>query len=323
MRVSGEPGENPGWNASSSSAFLDIVRSADGRSFTVELNRTAFAAGVQSATVVVTPAPGTGYASTTLTVNVTAKAPAATAPAVGSFDTPADLQVVTGELGITGWAVDDVGVKSVDIYRSPLAGEPAQPNGLVYLGSASLVEGARPDIQGSFGTTPLSEKAGWGYMLLTNFLPNLGNGTFTLHVLVTDVDGHVTNLGSRRIVCQNALNVLPFGTIDTPRQGETVSGTIVNFGWALTPTGTCIPSDGSTIDVIIDNVAVGHPVYNNPRSDIATLFPGLCNSNNAIGYYMLDTTTLANGVHTIAWVARNNVGGATGMGSRYFTVANP
>jgi hypothetical protein len=323
VRVSGEPGETPVWNASSSSAFLDIVKSADGRSFTVALKQTAYTAGVQSATVVVTPAPGTGYTSTTMTVNVTAKAPAATTPATGSFDTPADLQVVTGELGITGWAIDDVGVKSIDIYRSPLAGEPTQPNGLVYLGSASLVEGARPDIQGSFGTTPLSEKAGWGYMLLTNFLPNLGNGTFTLHVFVTDVDGHVTNLGSRRIVCQNALNVLPFGTIDTPRQGETVSGTIVNFGWALTPAGTCIPSDGSTIDVIIDNVAVGHPVYNNFRPDIATLFPGLCNSNNAIGYFMLDTTTLANGVHTIAWVARNNVGGATGMGSRYFTVANP
>jgi hypothetical protein len=323
VRVSGEPGETPVWNASSSSAFLDIIRSADGRSFTVELKQTSYAAGVQSATVVVTPAPGTGYTSTTLTVNVTAKAPAATAPAVGSFDTPSEMQVVTGELGITGWAVDDLGVKSVDIYRSPLAGEPTRPNGLVYLGTASLVEGARPDIQGSYGTTPLSEKAGWGYMLLTNFLPTGGNGTFTLHAFVTDVDGHVTNLGSRRIVCQNALNLQPFGTIDTPAQGQTVSGTIANFGWVLTPLGSCIPTDGSTIDVIVDNVVVGHPVYNNPRSDIATLFPGLCNSNNAIGYYMIDTTTLANGVHTIAWVARNTAGGATGMGSRYFTVANP
>ena len=46
-------------------------------------------------------------------------------------------------------------------------------------------------------------------------------------------------------------------------------------------------------------------------------------AGGAIGYYMIDTTTLTNSVHTIAWVARNTAGGATGMGSRYFTVANP
>ncbi len=97
----------------------------------------------------------------------------------------------------------------------------------------------------------------------------------------------------------------------------------MNFGWVLTPSPHCIPFDGSTIDLVIDNVVVGHPVYSNPRADIAALFPGLCNSSNAVGYYVLDTTTLANGVHTIAWVARNTAGGATGMGSRYFTVANP
>ena len=323
IRVSGEPGETPAWEASSSAPFIDIVKSADGRSFTVELKPSAYAAGVQSAAVVVSPAPGIGYVSTTLTVNVTATARGTTSPAIGSFDTPADLQVATGELGITGWAVDDVGVKSIDIYRSPLAGEPTQPNGLIYLGTANQVEGARPDVQGGYTTIPLSDKAGWGYMLLTNFMPNGGNGVFTIHALVTDVDGHTVSLGQRRIDCRNQSATVPFGTIDTPLQGQTVSGLIVNFGWVLTPNPNCIPIDGSTIDVFIDNVVVGHPVYNNPRSDIATLFPGLCNSGGAVGYYMLDTTTLTNGVHTIAWVARDSAGGATGMGSRYFTVANP
>jgi len=52
------------------------------------------------------------------------------------------------------------------------------------------------------------------------------------------------------------------------------------------------------------------------------LFPGLNNSNGAVGYFMLDTRTLSNGVHTIEWVARDNAGNAQGMGSRYFTVKN-
>ena len=65
VRVSGEPGETPSWNASSSAAFVDIVKSADGRSFTVELKPGSYALGTQTATVVVTPTPGTGYVAAT------------------------------------------------------------------------------------------------------------------------------------------------------------------------------------------------------------------------------------------------------------------
>jgi len=68
--------------------------------------------------------------------------------------------------------------------------------------------------------------------------------------------------------------------------------------------------------VYIDNVAVGHPVYNNFRSDIASLFPGLNNSNGAVGYYMIDTTKLSNGLHSIAWSVLDNAGHSGGIGSR-------
>ena len=101
-----------------------------------------------------------------------------------------------------------------------------------------------------------------------------------------------------------------------------MSGTVVNFGWALTPSPGAIATDGSTLWVYVDSVPVGHPVYNNYRSDIATLFPGYANSNGAIGYYILDTTTLANGIHTIAWSVTDNLGRVTGVGSRYFWVLN-
>ena len=125
------------------------------------------------------------------------------------------------------------------------------------------------------------------------------------------------------ITCTNATAVKLFGTIDTPGQGATVSGSAyVNFGWALTPQPGVIPVDGSTIMVYIDGVPVGQPVYNNYRSDIATLFPGLANSNGAVGYYVIDTTTLANGMHNIAWSVTDNLGRVEGIGSRYFTVLN-
>jgi hypothetical protein len=133
-------------------------------------------------------------------------------------------------------------------------------------------------------------------------------------------------LGSRTINAQNSGSSLPFGTIDTPLQGETVSGTILNFGWALTPAPAEIPIDGSTIGVYIDNVFVGRPTYNQVRSDIATLFPNYPNTSNgrgAVGFFQIDTTQYSNGVHTIAWVVRDSNGQARGIGSRYFTIANP
>ena len=245
-----------------------------------------------------------------------------TAP-FGVFDTPAANAVVSGEIGVTGWAVDDIGIAGVDIFRSPLSGETAQANGLVFLGGATLVAGARDDVQAASRPVRMSQKAGWGYMLLTNMLPGGGNGRFTLHAFARDVDGHSTLLGSRAITATNAAARLPFGTIDTPMQGETVSGTIVNFGWALTPNPNTIPTDGSTIGVYVDGILLGHPVYSNFRSDIAELFPGLKNTGGAVGYFMLDTTLLTNGVHTIAWGVVDDAGNAQGIGSRYFTVNNP
>jgi hypothetical protein len=106
-------------------------------------------------------------------------------------------------------------------------------------------------------------------------------------------------------------------------QGQTVSGIVVNFGWALTPQPNIIPFDGSTIGVSVDGAFVGRPVYNNARSDIQLLFPGYQNTDGAVGHFTLDTTRLTNGVYTIAWGVSDQAGNAQGIGSRYFTVNNP
>jgi hypothetical protein len=130
-------------------------------------------------------------------------------------------------------------------------------------------------------------------------------------------------LGSKAITGDNLHAVKPFGAIDTPGQGGTVSGgSYVNFGWALTPQPNSILTNGSTIYVYVDGVRLLHPVYNNYRVDIATLFPGYANSNGAVGYYYLNTSGYANGVHTIAWLVTDSGGNADGIGSRYFTVQN-
>jgi hypothetical protein len=213
-----------------------------------------------------------------------------------------------------------VAVESVKIYRDPVSGE---GGGLIYIGDGVFVEGARPDVARAFPGYPNNSRAGWGYMLLTYFLPNGGNGTFKLYAVVTDGVGNQVTLGTKTIICDNANAVKPFGAIDTPTQGGTASGSsFINWGWALTPKPNNIPIDGSTIKVWVNGVNLGHPVYNRYRSDIAALFPGYANSNGAAGYFYLDTTTFENGVHTIQWTVTDSAGNTDGIGSRYFTIRN-
>ena len=233
----------------------------------------------------------------------------------GYFDTPIQGSRVSSSVPFTGWALDDLGVQGVKLYREV-------GRSLVYIGDAVLVEGARPDVELAFPGYPLNDRAGWGYMMLTNFLPG-GNGTFTIHAVATDLEGHQANLGSKTIIVDNVHAVKPFGAIDTPAQGGTASGPgFINWGWVLTPPPNHIPTNGSTIYVYVDGINLGHPTYNLYRSDIAALFPNYANSNGASGYFYLNTTAYANGVHTISWAAIDNAGNVDGLGSRYFTIQN-
>ena len=220
---------------------------------------------------------------------------------------------------MTGWALDDVGVSRVDIYRSPVAGE----SGLMFVGRAVFIRGARPDVQALFPNAADNDNAGLGLHGPDELAAEPGQR----HVRPPRVRDRLA-LGCRRCSARagswrpTSTSIKPFGTIDTPGQGETVSGTIVNFGWALTPVAKSIPVNGSTIDVYVDGVFRGHPVYNNYRADIAGLFPGLSNTNGAVGYFMLNTTTLSNGLHTIQWTVTDSAGQVAGIGSRFFRVQN-
>ena len=115
--------------------------------------------------------------------------------------------------------------------------------------------------------------------MLTNFLPSnggstgLGNGSFVLHALAHNATGNSVDLGTSTITVDNAHATKPFGTIDTPGQGATASGNgYVNFGWALTQNPYNIPTDGSTLSVILDELeTLKQSTYNHYRSDIANL----------------------------------------------------
>jgi hypothetical protein len=240
----------------------------------------------------------------------------------GRFDTPLDGAIgLTGSIPVTGWAVDDVDVVRVRILRDPVEGE--GPN-QVFIGNAAFVDGARPDVAAANPGVPRPTRVGWGYLMLTNFLPDQGNGTFKLYAYADDADGHSTLLGTKTITCSNASATKPFGAIDTPGQGEIAAGLVDNFGWVLAHGAALAYPPFGTVSVLIDGVSAGSPAGWTSRPDLSSLFPAGTYSGvtNALGVWPLDTTTLSNGVHTIAWVVTTNDGQTDGIGSRYFTVSN-
>jgi hypothetical protein len=201
----------------------------------------------------------------------------------GAFDTPTNGTTgVTGSIPVTGWAIDDVEVTRVRILRDPVAGEGAAQ---IFIGNAVFVDGARVDIATGNPGAPRNTRAGWGYLMLTNFLPSQGNGTFKLYAYADDADGHTTLLGTKTITCDNAHAITPFGAIDTPAQDEVVSGNVNNFGWVL-----------ARVNVVIDGAVVGTPAGWTNRSDLTTLFPtGFSDLTSTLAVLPVDITGLTNG----------------------------
>jgi len=305
------------WTVSDNASWLTCSPTSGTNSgeVTVSVDASGLAVGTYYGTIAV----GAPYASNSLqyvSVKLLVYKANTTGVPFGYFETPKHGAYVYSSIPVTGWTLDDIGVEHVKIYRQ-------EGKDLVYIGKAVFVEGARPDVELAYPNYPNCYQAGWGYMMLTNFLPNGGNGTFKIHAIAADKEGHQVTLGTKTVLCDNAHAIKPFGAIDMPSQGGTAIGTNYrNQGWVLTPLPNKIPEDGHTIIVWIDGIDVGKCKYNIYRSDIAALFPGYANSNGAMAYFDFNTTAYKNGVHTIQWTAVDNAGNVDGIGSRYFSIQN-
>ena len=233
-------------------------------------------------------------------------------PPFGEIDFPMEGSTVSGAIIISGWVVDDNYGVSVKIYRKSGAS-------LIYIGDAFEHSSLRPDLQQVY-PEPQYYPVGWQYWLLTNFF---SDQSYSITAIATDAAGQQDTLGTRSLTFDNANRVKPFGTIDTPTQGGNASGeNYVVWAWALTAHPNTIPTDGSTIDVLVDGTNLGHPTYNIYKSDIATLFPGYNNSDGAAGYFRLNTTTYEDGLHTLSWSVTDDAQNQETIGSRYFYIQN-
>lgn len=292
-------------------------------SFTVSLVDQFYAAlGVGETTLSVrnTSASANTFENSPQSVHAFIRILGSTTPPSGLIDSPANGSAASGSIAVTGWAVDDIDITSVQVWL--------EGSSEIFIGNAVRVDDARPDVEAVFPDTPFNYRGGWGYMLLTNFLPGGGDGTYTLRIYATDREGNRSLIGTRTIIGQNFGATRPFGAIDTPGQGETISGSYNNFGWVLVR-GTNVfaspaLSAAASVSVLIDSLVVGSPAGWTNRGDLTSLFPAATypGITHALGVYTFDTSAYANGVHTIAWVVTASNGQADGIGSRYFNIVN-
>lgn len=101
--------------------------------------------------------------------------------------------------------------------------------------------------------------------------------------------------------------IAPIGYLDFPSPDAVVSGIVGVEGWALADSGI------ERVEVYVDGVYVGDAVYGHPRPDVDNDYPGRAGAPNFGYVFDLDTTTLANGPHTIGVVAVARSGDAGPM----------
>jgi hypothetical protein len=225
----------------------------------------------------------------------------------GSFDNPEDGSTVYGSVPLSGWALDDIEVESVKLYYED------GPN-LVYVSEATFVDGARPDVWQVYPDYPYSQRAGWGYVLLSNLY---GNGSYNFHAIAEDKEGHQVTLGIKTLQISNS--VYPFGNIDLPEPGGVASGSDYQVcGWALTP----LPCSIDEVVVFVDGEELGEASYGFYRADIASLFPGYNDSNGAGFCIDFNTIGYRNGMHTVYARATDDCTHSSDFGHRYFNIWN-
>jgi hypothetical protein len=328
IRITNEVDPTAAWTATTTEPWL-VISPTSGTSpslATISIDASllvSFSNGnFLGAVQIVSPVAPTNILTISVSLRITDTTSTTGIP-MGVLETPAQNATgLSGAIAVTGWAIDDVGIRRVQIYRDAVGSEPP---GQIFIGDATRVRGARPDVVASLPGRPELTSAGWGLMVLSNVLPNGGNGTFTFSAVAEDIEGNRVLLGQRTVTFDNVNSPRPFGTIDLPQQGGTMSGTYANQGWILAQPTAFVPFDGSTIRLIIDgalqpNVAL----YGSPRPDVLALFPSppYQNANGPAVQFSIDTTPFANGLHTIVWLVTDSNGVSQGIGSRFVNIEN-
>ena len=221
------------------------------------------------------------------------------------IDKPAlNAPPVNGQTQVGGWAIDNT---------APIASIVVSVDG-VRQGTAAY-GGVRADVCAVYTNRPGCPNVGWNYVLNTRLLTD---GAHQLAITGRTADGQTSTI-------ERAFSVSNIGgggasthiSIGRPNSSiGALSGHTVLGGWAL--------DDNSTIgevDVSVDGTLLGAAQYGILRTDVCAVYAGRPGCPDVGWGYILDTTQLTDGPHTLEVTAKTAAGGATTV-STAFTVSN-
>ncbi|KNZ70036.1 peptidase S8 and S53 subtilisin kexin sedolisin [Thermincola ferriacetica] len=215
----------------------------------------------------------------------------------GYLDSPKEGQTLSGTVNVIGWFLDGSGVSKIEILVDGVV------KGQAVYGDTRL------DVGRVFPAYN-NNNSGFHYSLDTT---KLSNGTHTVTIRETGANGSQTILPARTVTVLNSLPAK--GYLDSPKEGQTLSGTVNVIGWFLDGSGV------SKIEILVDGVVKGQAVYGDTRLDVGRVLPAY-NNNNSGFHYSLDTTKLSNGTHTVTIRETGANGSQTILPARTVTVLN-
>lgn len=200
-----------------------------------------------------------------------------------SVDYPAANGTVSGMPKISGWALSDNA--PVSLVAISVDGVP----------DGSTVDSiSRPDVCAAYPGKPKCPTVGWEYVLNTlKFV----DGTHTLDITVTGGTQHATLTNSFTVANGSTPNPTLL-YIDQPTASGVLSGTVKVSGWAI--------DDRTSLNVSMAVDAIALPAeltYGLPRQDVCNSYPGRVGCPNVGWSGLLDTTSIADGPHTLTVTA--------------------
>lgn len=234
------------------------------------------------------------------------------------IDSPGSSQMsFSGGAFFGGWALSsDAAIAQVSMT---IDGMPIQ--------SASY-GGSRPDVCQVHVNAPGCPNVGWNAWVDTTYF---ADGVHTLALTATTMAGQSsTATASFTIANQTASNPILL-SIGRPTSGDsTFSGQAAIGGWALDNTAAI-----TRVSVSIDGVLWGNAAYGGSRPDVCAAYPNRLGCPNVGWNFLLDTTMLADGNHTLSITGYGSEGqhltaeaafstaNTAGSGAVYLTLEQP
>jgi hypothetical protein len=186
----------------------------------------------------------------------------------------------SGSVVFGGWAISSI--SAIQSVKIAIDGVPA--------GDGNYGT-TRADVCAAFSGTAGCPNVGWNLAVDTT---QLANGTHTLAVTATSTGGQSSTASSTFSVSNSGPIVVD---IDQPNPNSgTLTGTATFGGWALdTANGATI----TVIKILVDGVLNGVANYGGSRSDVCAIFTSAAGCPNVGWSYLLDTTVLGNGSHSL------------------------